>query len=129
MHEHTEQFVAALPVIRSWLIHRGFRFVTLAQIAKKKDKEHLYPVPGHVINKGTGSLAGPSPAIRSRSLIPGADTMLRWAVAFLVIALIAAFFGFSGIATTAAEIAKILFFIFIVLFILVLIFGKPRPPK
>ncbi|MDH1701523.1 DUF1328 domain-containing protein [Comamonas terrigena] len=39
--------------------------------------------------------------------------MLRYAVIFLVIALIAAVFGFGGIAAGAVDIAKILFFVFI----------------
>lgn len=50
--------------------------------------------------------------------------MLRWAVTFLVIAIIAAVFGFGGIAAAATDIAKILFFIFIVLFVLAFIFGR-----
>ena len=39
--------------------------------------------------------------------------MLRYAVIFLVIALIAAVLGFGGIAAGAVDIAKILFFVFI----------------
>lgn len=41
--------------------------------------------------------------------------MLSWALAFLVIALIAAFFGWSGIAAGAAAIAKVLFVGFLIL--------------
>lgn len=41
--------------------------------------------------------------------------MLNWALAFFIIALVAAFFGFGGLATSFAGIAKILFFGFIVL--------------
>jgi len=41
--------------------------------------------------------------------------MLRWAVIFFLIALIAAVFGFGGIAAGAVEIAKILFFVFLIL--------------
>jgi uncharacterized membrane protein YtjA (UPF0391 family) len=44
--------------------------------------------------------------------------MLRLAVAFLVIALIAAFLGFGGVAALSWEGAKILFVIFLVLAIL-----------
>lgn len=44
--------------------------------------------------------------------------MLYWAVAFLVIALIAALLGFGGIAGTAMGIAKILFFVFLILFLI-----------
>ena len=39
--------------------------------------------------------------------------MLGWALAFLVIAIIAAVFGFGGIATASAGIAQILFFVFL----------------
>ena len=49
--------------------------------------------------------------------------MLRWSIAFFVIAIIAALFGFGGIAEGAASIAKILFFIFITLFVLAIVFG------
>jgi uncharacterized membrane protein YtjA (UPF0391 family) len=48
-------------------------------------------------------------------LLLGVTIMLRWALIFLVISLIAALFGFTGIAAAAAGIAKILFFIFIVI--------------
>ncbi|HEY7577777.1 MAG TPA: DUF1328 domain-containing protein [Acetobacteraceae bacterium] len=49
--------------------------------------------------------------------------MLRWALFFLVIAIIAAIFGFGGIASAAVGIAKVLFFIFIVVFIVLLVAG------
>jgi uncharacterized membrane protein YtjA (UPF0391 family) len=54
------------------------------------------------------------------------ETMLRWAVAFFIIALVAAIFGFGGIAVAAAGIAKILFFIFLVLFLVALLSGLVR---
>ncbi len=47
--------------------------------------------------------------------------MLRWAVTFFVIALIAALFGFGGIAGASAGIAQILFFVFIALFVISLV--------
>lgn len=47
--------------------------------------------------------------------------MLYWALAFLIIALIAAVFGFGGIAAASAGIAKILFFVFIALFVVSLV--------
>ncbi len=49
--------------------------------------------------------------------------MLRYAVIFFVVAIIAALFGFGGIAAGATEIAKILFFVFLVLFIVSLVAG------
>lgn len=47
--------------------------------------------------------------------------LLRWALIFLVIALIAAAFGFGGIAATAAGIAQVLFFIFLAIFVILLV--------
>lgn len=52
--------------------------------------------------------------------------MLRLAVVFLVIALIAAFLGFGGVASYSFEGAKILFFVFIVLAVLSFLGGKYR---
>ena len=43
--------------------------------------------------------------------------MLRWALIFLVVALIAGALGFGGIAGTSMGIAQILFFVFVVLFV------------
>jgi uncharacterized membrane protein YtjA (UPF0391 family) len=52
--------------------------------------------------------------------------MLRYAVMFFVIALIAAVFGFSGIAAGAAGIGKILFFGFLIVAVLALVAGLLR---
>lgn len=49
--------------------------------------------------------------------------MLKLAILFLVIALVAGLLGFTGIAAGAATIAKILFGIFLALFLVVLISG------
>ena len=47
--------------------------------------------------------------------------MLKWALIFLVISLVAGALGFSGIATGAARISKILFAIFFVIFIVIVV--------
>ena len=49
--------------------------------------------------------------------------MLKWALIFFLISIVAAFFGFTGIAAGAASIAKFLFFLFLVLAIAVVIFA------
>jgi len=54
--------------------------------------------------------------------------MLRLAVLFLVIAIIAAIFGFGGVEYYSWEGAKILFFVFIVLAILSFLGGMFRRP-
>jgi uncharacterized membrane protein YtjA (UPF0391 family) len=50
--------------------------------------------------------------------------MLRWAVVFLIIALIAGFLGFQALDGLAMQIAKILFVIFLILFVVSLITGR-----
>jgi len=48
---------------------------------------------------------------------------LKWAVIFLIIALIAALFGFTDIAAASAGIAKVLFGIFLFLFLAAIVVG------
>jgi uncharacterized membrane protein YtjA (UPF0391 family) len=43
--------------------------------------------------------------------------MLRWALVFLIVAIIAGIFGFAGVMVAAAGIAKLLFYVFVVLFV------------
>jgi uncharacterized membrane protein YtjA (UPF0391 family) len=49
--------------------------------------------------------------------------MLKWAIIFFVISLIAGFFGFTNVAAGARGIAKILFFIALAIFLIILVFG------
>ncbi|GAB2466228.1 hypothetical protein GCM10027082_17270 [Comamonas humi] len=46
------------------------------------------------------------------------SSMLKWAIIFAIISLVAGVLGFTGIAAGAAGIAKILFFIFVAIAIL-----------
>ena len=53
--------------------------------------------------------------------------MLRWAILFLIIALVAAVLGFTALEGVAAWAAKITFIVFIIIFVASLIFGRsPR---
>ena len=52
--------------------------------------------------------------------------MLRWAIVFLVIALIAGALGLSGVAGTSSNIAWILFVVFLILMVVSFIFGGLR---
>jgi uncharacterized membrane protein YtjA (UPF0391 family) len=57
--------------------------------------------------------------------------MLRWALVFFIVSLVAALLGFTSIAGSAAGIAQILFWIFLVVFLLTLItslLSGRRPP-
>lgn len=52
--------------------------------------------------------------------------MIRWAVIFLIVALVAAVLGFGGIANFSFEIAKFVAVIAIVLFVISLVAGGLR---
>ena len=49
--------------------------------------------------------------------------MLKLALFFFIISIIAGVFGFTGISAATAGIAKVLFFIFIVVFVVLLVVG------
>jgi len=49
--------------------------------------------------------------------------MLRLALLFLVISIVAAVFCFGGISAASADIARILFFVAIVIFVVLLVAG------
>ncbi len=54
------------------------------------------------------------------------SNLLYYAVVFLIVAVIAAFFGFAGVAGTAVGAAKLLFWVAIVLFVISLVAGLIR---
>jgi uncharacterized membrane protein YtjA (UPF0391 family) len=49
--------------------------------------------------------------------------MIKWALIFFIVSVIAGFFGFTNVAEGARGIAKILFFIALAIFLVVLVFG------
>jgi len=49
--------------------------------------------------------------------------MLRWALIFLIIAIVAGVLGFTDVQIVSATIARVLFGIFLLGFLLILLFG------
>ena len=49
--------------------------------------------------------------------------MLRWALIFFVVSIVAAIFGFTGISQATSGIAQIIFFVFISIFAVMLVLG------
>jgi len=49
--------------------------------------------------------------------------MLKWAIVFFIVSVVAGLFGFTGVASGAKSIAKVLFVIALVIFLIVLVFG------
>jgi uncharacterized membrane protein YtjA (UPF0391 family) len=49
--------------------------------------------------------------------------MLKWAIIFFVISIVAGFFGFTGVSRTTSGISKVLFFIFLIGLLIIVVFG------
>jgi uncharacterized membrane protein YtjA (UPF0391 family) len=49
--------------------------------------------------------------------------MLRWALIFLVVALVLAVLGFGGLAGAFVEIARILFWLAVIIFVILFLLG------
>ena len=73
--------------------------------------------------KSTSASVGHTRSDSPMRLLLGGESMLRWALIFLIIALVAALFGFTGIAAAAAGIAKFLFFLFLVVCLIFFLIG------
>ena len=52
-----------------------------------------------------------------------AVTLLKWALIFFVVSIIAGILGFTGISAASADVARFLFYIFVVIFLVLLILG------
>jgi uncharacterized membrane protein YtjA (UPF0391 family) len=62
-------------------------------------------------------------AHRPRCVEANSMSLLKWALIFLVISLVAALFGFTGISAASADIARVLFYIFVIIFLVLLVLG------
>jgi len=80
---------------------------------------------------GAASLVEPvsapsvSPAkwIRLSKSLERAVTLLKWALIFFVVSIIAGILGFTGISAASADVARFLFYVFVVIFLVLLILG------
>lgn len=50
-------------------------------------------------------------------------TLLKWALVFLVVSIIAGLLGFTGVSIISADIARTLFYIFLAIFFVLLVLG------
>jgi uncharacterized membrane protein YtjA (UPF0391 family) len=52
-----------------------------------------------------------------------AMTILKWALIFLLVSIVAGVLGFTGVSAASADIARFLFYVFVVIFLVLLILG------
>ena len=50
-------------------------------------------------------------------------TILKWALIFLLVSIVAGVLGFTGISAASADIARFLFYVFVMIFLVLLILG------
>ena len=65
----------------------------------------------------------PLPVIRTGNVKDFTMSILKWALIFFLISVVAGIFGFTGLSAASADIARVLFYIFGVIFLILLILG------
>jgi uncharacterized membrane protein YtjA (UPF0391 family) len=80
-------------------------------------------MPRHTARKAAGMPPETGIGADAQSGQPRRMSLLKWALVFFVISIVAAVLGFGGISAAAADVAKVLFFIFIAIAALLVIAG------
>jgi uncharacterized membrane protein YtjA (UPF0391 family) len=70
--------------------------------------------------RGTGAA---SPSLDWHDGLERAMTLLKWALIFFLVSVVAGILGFTGISVATADIARFLFYVFVVIFLVLLILG------
>jgi uncharacterized membrane protein YtjA (UPF0391 family) len=52
-----------------------------------------------------------------------AMSILKWALIFFVVSIVAGILGFTGVSAASADVARVLFYIFVIIFLVLLILG------
>jgi uncharacterized membrane protein YtjA (UPF0391 family) len=63
------------------------------------------------------------PRLRRRVTGDWAMTILKWALIFFLVSVVAGILGFTGLSAASADIARFLFYVFVVIFLVLLILG------
>jgi uncharacterized membrane protein YtjA (UPF0391 family) len=50
-------------------------------------------------------------------------SILKWALIFLAVSIVAGILGFTGVSAASADVARVLFYLFAVIFIVLLLLG------
>jgi uncharacterized membrane protein YtjA (UPF0391 family) len=89
-------------------------------------RDYLRPAPG----RGWNQFHGPKlderfwwSAIRRLRVEEWPMTILKWALIFFLVSLVAGLFGFTDISAASADVARFLFYVFVVIFLVLLILG------
>jgi uncharacterized membrane protein YtjA (UPF0391 family) len=78
------------------------------------------PVPWLEVNS---EIARGDAEPRDELLEDRAMTILKWALIFFLVSVVAGILGFTGLSAASADIARFLFYVFVVIFLVLLILG------
>jgi uncharacterized membrane protein YtjA (UPF0391 family) len=79
----------------------------------------LEPVPSLAVRSAIFT----RPRVLRPTLKERAMTILKWALIFLLVSIVAGVLGFTGISAASADVARFLFYVFVVIFLVLLILG------
>jgi uncharacterized membrane protein YtjA (UPF0391 family) len=81
----------------------------------------MEPVPQPEVrsaSRGRGRHCGSARRLEERTM-----TLLKWALIFFLVSIVAGILGFTGISAASADVARFLFYVFVVIFLVLLILG------
>jgi uncharacterized membrane protein YtjA (UPF0391 family) len=80
----------------------------------------MEPVLSHQVESAISQRAagGRTPTPEKRTM-----TILKWALIFFLVSIVAGILGFTGISAASADVARFLFYVFVVIFLVLLILG------
>jgi uncharacterized membrane protein YtjA (UPF0391 family) len=76
------------------------------------------PIPRSYITDFARPEGSAAPRVEKRAM-----TILKWALIFFVVSIMAGILGFTGISAASADVARFLFYVFVVIFLVLLILG------
>jgi uncharacterized membrane protein YtjA (UPF0391 family) len=80
--------------------------------------------PGSARQKfNIGNYPDGTPLWPAQNLWSGPMTILKWALIFFLVSIVAGILGFTGISAASADVARFLFYVFVVIFLVLLILG------
>jgi uncharacterized membrane protein YtjA (UPF0391 family) len=68
-------------------------------------------------------VTGEGPPIAAANVSELAMTILKWALIFLLVSIVAGVLGFTGLSAASADIARFLFYVFVVIFLVLVVLG------
>jgi uncharacterized membrane protein YtjA (UPF0391 family) len=99
---------SAAPQPRRAPVHAG-RFSRREQTKGRNVRRAKYSLPADGLEDSDG--------------VEDQMTLLKWALIFFVVSVIAGILGFTGISAASADIARFLFYVFVVIFLVLLVLG------